>query len=115
MSITSIFPANSKKTQTTAINASSHKYAYSLARSKDKVRSTNACLAYYRNVKYKLLDKYPTRGTLATPQLQKILSNLTDSKVDQHEKQQLFILPDMFFLCPFKTFFLSMISVYIPN
>ncbi|KAE8985393.1 hypothetical protein PF004_g20238 [Phytophthora fragariae] len=52
------------------------KYAYSLARSSDKVRSTNTCLAYFGNAKNWLLDKYPVQGAIVKPQLQKVLSGL---------------------------------------
>jgi hypothetical protein len=52
------------------------KYAYSLARSSDKVRSTNTCLAYFGNVKNWLLDKYPHQGAIVKPQLQKVFSGL---------------------------------------
>ncbi|EGZ12840.1 hypothetical protein PHYSODRAFT_510520 [Phytophthora sojae] len=106
MSIASLAPANSKKSRTTALNSfnaflecenvttdAAHKligadktgkvlkimldkYAYSLARSTDKVLSTNTCLAYFGNVKNWLLDKYPQQGAIVKPQLQKILSGL---------------------------------------
>jgi hypothetical protein len=106
MSIASLAPANSKKARVTAVNSftaflttedmpldKAHeligadetgkvlkimldKYAYSLARSTDKARSTNTCLAYFGNVKNWLLDKYPRQGAIVKPQLQKILSGL---------------------------------------
>ncbi|GMF14929.1 unnamed protein product [Phytophthora fragariaefolia] len=40
------------------------KYAYSLARSTNKARSTNTCLAYFGNVKNWLLDMYPQQGAI---------------------------------------------------
>ncbi|KAJ8524136.1 hypothetical protein ON010_g16982 [Phytophthora cinnamomi] len=52
------------------------KYAYSLARSTDKVLSTNMCLAYFGNVKNWLVDKYPQHGGIVKSQLQNILSGL---------------------------------------
>lgn len=106
MSIASLAPPNSKKARVTAINSFStflssenitlehvqqlidadktgrvlrivlDKYAYSLARSADKTRSTNTCLAYFGNVKNWLIDKYPQQGGTVKPQLQKILSGL---------------------------------------
>ncbi|KUF84546.1 hypothetical protein AM587_10000022 [Phytophthora nicotianae] len=106
MSIASLAPGNSKKARTTAIKSFTtflvaedmdlptafqlidadktgkvlrimlDKYAYSLAKSQDKVLATNTCLAYYGNVKNWLVDKYPLQGGLVKPQLQKILSSL---------------------------------------
>ncbi|GMF38322.1 unnamed protein product [Phytophthora fragariaefolia] len=106
MSIASLAPANSKKARVTAINSfkvfleaedmtldKAHeliggdstgrilrimldKYAYSLARSTNKARSTNTCLAYFGNVKNWLLDMYPQQGTIVKPLLQKVHSGL---------------------------------------
>ncbi|POM70206.1 LOW QUALITY PROTEIN: Hypothetical protein PHPALM_13388, partial [Phytophthora palmivora] len=106
MSIASLAPANTKKARQTAIKSftkflaaedvtldAAHqlidrdktgkvlrimldKYAYSLARSTDKFRSTNTCLAYFGNVKNWLLEVYPQQGGIVKPLLQNMLSRL---------------------------------------
>ncbi|EGZ28683.1 hypothetical protein PHYSODRAFT_470387 [Phytophthora sojae] len=106
MSIASLAPANRKKARTMVLNSfttfltsenitsdAAYKlidadktgkvlrimldtYAYSLARSTDKVLPTNTCLAYFGNVKNWMLDKYPQQGAIVKPQLQKILFGL---------------------------------------